>query len=33
MGPKAFVLRDPKPLTFIPLKGRLGLFEVAIAHD
>jgi hypothetical protein len=33
MGPKAFVLRDPQPLTFIPLKGRLGFFEVELPHD
>lgn len=23
-----FVLRDPQPLPFVPLKGRLGFFEV-----
>lgn len=28
MGQKGFVLRDPKPLPFVPLKGRLGFFEV-----
>ncbi|CAI8982869.1 ASCH domain-containing protein [Pseudomonas chlororaphis] len=28
MGQKGFLLRDPKPLPFIPLKGRLGFFEV-----
>ena len=28
MGQKGFVLRDPKPLPFTPLKGRLGFFEV-----
>ena len=28
MGEKAFVLRDPKPLPFTPLKGRLNFFEV-----
>ncbi len=28
MGEKAFVLRDPKPLPFTRLKGRLGFFEV-----
>ncbi|WP_338568843.1 ASCH domain-containing protein [Pseudomonas canadensis] len=28
MGEKAFVLRDPKPLPFTHLKGRLGFFEV-----
>ena len=33
MGPKAFVLRDPQPLPFMPLKGRLGFFDVATAHD
>ena len=33
MGPKAFVLRDPQPMTFLPLKGRLGFFEVDTAHD
>ncbi|AZD84962.1 hypothetical protein C4K14_2128 [Pseudomonas chlororaphis subsp. aureofaciens] len=27
MGQKGFLLRDPKPLPFIPLKGRLGFFE------
>lgn len=28
MGEKALLLQDPKPLPFIPLKGRLGFFEV-----
>jgi hypothetical protein len=28
MGEKAFLLRDPKPLPFSPLKGRLNFFEV-----
>lgn len=28
MGEKGFLLRDPKPLPFIPYKGRLGFFEV-----
>ncbi|MDB1113721.1 ASCH domain-containing protein [Pseudomonas extremaustralis] len=28
MGDKGFWLRDPKPLPFTPLKGRLGFFEV-----
>ncbi|WP_277593656.1 ASCH domain-containing protein [Pseudomonas chlororaphis] len=28
MGQKGFLLRDPKPLPFIQLKGRLGFFEV-----
>ncbi len=27
-GPFGFVLRDPNPLPFIPLKGALGLFIV-----
>lgn len=30
MGQKGFVLRDPKPLTFTPLKGRLQFFEVSV---
>lgn len=28
MGEKGFVLRDPKPLPFTPMKGRLGFFDV-----
>jgi len=28
MGQKAFVLRDPKPLPFLPYKGQLGFFTV-----
>ncbi|MFL8988630.1 ASCH domain-containing protein [Pseudomonas sp. QLc11A] len=28
MGEKAFLLREPKPLPFTPLKGRLNFFEV-----
>jgi hypothetical protein len=28
MGEKGFVLRDPKPLAFVPFKGRLNFFEV-----
>ena len=28
MGEKGFVLRDPRPLPFVPLKGRLGFFDV-----
>jgi hypothetical protein len=28
MGQKAFVLRDPKPMPFLPFKGRLQFFEV-----
>lgn len=28
MGDKAFLLRDPKPIEFIPLKGRLGFFDI-----
>lgn len=27
-GPYGFVLRDPQPLPFTSMKGRLGLFEV-----
>ena len=27
-GPYGFVLRNPKPLDFIPLKGQLGFFDV-----
>lgn len=29
MGEKAFLLRDPKPLPFMPCKGRLGFFDTA----
>ncbi|WP_256587355.1 hypothetical protein [Pseudomonas sp. FW300-N1A1] len=28
MGEKAFLLVDPKPLLFVPMKGRLNFFEV-----
>jgi len=28
MGEKGFVLRDPKPIPFVAMKGRLGFFEV-----
>lgn len=28
VGDVGFVLRDPRPLPFVPLKGRLGFFEV-----
>jgi hypothetical protein len=28
LGEKAFVLRDPKPLPFVPLKGQLNFFQV-----
>ncbi|QYX54405.1 ASCH domain-containing protein [Pseudomonas sp. S07E 245] len=28
MGEKGFVLRDPRPLPFIQMKGRLGFFDV-----
>lgn len=28
MGKKAFLLVDPKPLPFMPLKGQLNFFEV-----
>ncbi|ADE10450.1 ASCH domain-containing protein [Sideroxydans lithotrophicus] len=27
-GQFGFVLRDPQPLPFVPMKGRLGFFEV-----
>jgi len=30
-GPFGFVLRNVKPLPFLPLKGRLGLFDVEYA--
>ncbi|MBX8557052.1 ASCH domain-containing protein [Pseudomonas cichorii] len=33
MGPKAFVLQAPLPLPFMPVKGRLGFFEVPINHE
>jgi hypothetical protein len=29
MGDVGFVLRDPRPLPFVPLKGRLGFFDVS----
>jgi hypothetical protein len=28
MGQKGFVLRDPQPLQFVPLKGKLNFFPV-----
>jgi hypothetical protein len=28
-GPFGFVLRDPKPLPFVPCRGALGFFELA----
>jgi len=28
MGEKAFVLRDPKPISYRPLNGKLGFFDV-----
>lgn len=28
MGEKGFVLRDPQPLAFTPIKGQLNFFEV-----
>jgi hypothetical protein len=28
VGPYGFVLRDPRPLAFVPLTGRLGFFDV-----
>ena len=27
-GPYGFVMLDPRPLSFVPLRGQLGLFEV-----
>ena len=27
-GPYGFVLREPKPLPFVPLRGQLGFFDV-----
>jgi len=30
-GPFGFCLRDAKPLPFVPMLGRLGFFEVAMA--
>lgn len=27
-GPWGFVLRDPRPLPFVPLRGQLGFFDV-----
>lgn len=27
-GPYGFLIRDPKPLEFIPLQGKLGFFDV-----
>lgn len=32
MGEKGFVLRNPQPHSFLPLKGQLGFFEVTV-HD
>ncbi len=29
MGQKGFLLRDPKPLPFVSVKGRLGFFDVS----
>lgn len=31
MGRWGFVLRDPRPIPFIPLKGRLGFFDVPVS--
>lgn len=31
MGPKGFVLKNPKPLPFQPIKGKLNFFEVGIS--
>jgi hypothetical protein len=33
MGHKGFVLRDPVALPFVPIKGRLGFFEVEMPHN
>ena len=27
-GPYGFLLRNPKPIPFIPLRGKLGFFDV-----
>lgn len=27
-GPIGFILKDPQPIDFIPMKGKLSLFEV-----
>lgn len=29
-GPFGFALRDPKPMEFVPMAGKLGLFNVSI---
>lgn len=29
VGPYGFVLEDPQPLPFVPLRGQLGFFEVS----
>ena len=31
VGPYGFVLRDPRPMAFVPLEGRLGFFDVDLA--
>lgn len=28
MGEKAYILRDPRPIPFLPYKGQLGFFEI-----
>ena len=28
IGPKGFILTNPRPVDFIPMKGRLGFFEI-----
>lgn len=33
MGDKGFVLRDPKPLPFMPQKGQLGFFNVEYSEE
>ena len=30
-GPKGFVLRNPQPMPFSPLRGRLGFFDTEVA--
>lgn len=27
-GPYGFVLANPRPVEFVPMKGRLGLFDI-----
>jgi hypothetical protein len=30
IGPYGFVLEDPRPCEFVPLRGRLGFFEIKL---